>query len=90
MGNTAFNTLLGGKEITKNHGNFIEKDGRMYFVTYHPAATIYNQKLIDELKTDLRNCSNFWEKVVIRNNTKKGDVISVWQRQNMKWWSYQK
>ena len=54
MGNTAFNTLLGGKEITKNHGNFIEKDGRMYFVTYHPAATIYNQKLIDELKTDFK------------------------------------
>ena len=28
MGNTAFNTLLEGKEITKNHGSFIEKDGR--------------------------------------------------------------
>ena len=59
MGNTAFNTLLGGKEITKNHGNFIEKDGRMYFVTYHPAATIYNQKLIDELKTDFKKLFKF-------------------------------
>ena len=59
MGNTAFNTLLGGKEITKNHGNFIEKDGRTYFVTYHPAATIYNQKLIAELKADFKKLSKF-------------------------------
>jgi len=59
MGNTAFNTLLGGKEITKNHGNFVEKDGRTYFITYHPAATIYNQKLIDELKSDFKKLTEF-------------------------------
>ena len=47
MGNTAYGTLLGGKEITKNHGKIIEKDGKKFFVTFHPAATIYNQKLID-------------------------------------------
>ena len=54
MGNTAYGTLLDGKEITKNHGKIIEKDGRKFFVTFHPAATIYNQKLIDELKNDFR------------------------------------
>ena len=59
MGNTAFNTLLEGKEITKNHGNFIEKDGRTYFATFHPAATIYNQKLIDELKKDFKKLAEF-------------------------------
>ncbi len=57
MGNTAYNTLLGGKEISKNHGNFVEKDGRTFFITYHPAATIYNQKLIDELKEDFKKVS---------------------------------
>ena len=50
MGNTAYGTLLDGKEITKNHGKIVEKDGRKFFVTFHPAATIYNQKLVDELK----------------------------------------
>ena len=52
MGNTAYSTLLGGKEITKNHGTFVEKDARTYFITFHPAATIYNQKLVVELKND--------------------------------------
>ena len=59
MGNTAYNTLLGGKEISKNHGSFVEKDGRTYFVTYHPAAPIYNQKLIDELKEDFKKITDF-------------------------------
>jgi len=59
MGNTAFGTLLGGKEITKNHGKIIEKDGKKFFVTFHPAATIYNQKLVDELKNDFKKLAEF-------------------------------
>lgn len=59
MGNTAYGTLLNGKEITKNHGKFVEKDGRTFFVTYHPAATIYNQKLITDLKNDFRKLAEF-------------------------------
>ena len=54
MGNTAYGTLLGGKEITKNHGKIVKKEGRDFFVTFHPAATIYNQKLVDELKNDFK------------------------------------
>ena len=59
MGNTAYGTLLDGKEITKNHGKIVEKNGRKFFVTFHPAATIYNQKLIDELKNDFRKLAEF-------------------------------
>ena len=59
MGNTAYGTLLDGKEITKNHGKIVEKDGRKFFVTFHPAATIYNQKLVDELKNDFRKLADF-------------------------------
>ena len=59
MGNTAYGTLLGGKEITKNHGKIIEKDGKKFFVTFHPAATIYNQKLVEELKNDFRELAKF-------------------------------
>ena len=53
LGNTAFYSILGGKEISKNHGKFISKDNRMYFVTFHPAATIYNQKLVNVFKNDI-------------------------------------
>jgi len=54
LGNTAFYSILGGKEISKNHGKFVSKDNRMYFVTFHPAATIYNQKLEKVFKNDIR------------------------------------
>ena len=67
MGNTAFNTLLEGKEITKNHGSFIEKDGRTYFVTFHPAAMIYNKKLDAVFKNDIKKLVN------IVKNLKKND-----------------
>ena len=53
LGNTPFYSILGGKEISKNHGKFISKDNRMYFVTFHPAATIYNQKLVNVFKNDI-------------------------------------
>ena len=61
MGNTAYGTLLDGKEITKNHGKIVEKDGRKFFVTFHPAATMYNQKLVEELKEDFRKLAKFLE-----------------------------
>ena len=53
LGSTAFYSILGGKEISKNHGKFISKDNRIYFVTFHPAATIYNQKLVNVFKNDI-------------------------------------
>ena len=54
MGNTAFQSILGGTNITKERGKFVEKDGNMYFLTIHPAAVIYNQGLLDLLKNDMK------------------------------------
>ena len=53
LGNTAFNSILGGSEITKYRGKIIKKDKQFYFLTIHPAATIYNQELITVLKEDI-------------------------------------
>jgi len=53
LGNTAFNSILGGSEIIKFRGKIVRKDSQLYFLTIHPAATIYNQKLIDVLKSDI-------------------------------------
>ena len=53
LGNTAFNSLLGGSEITKFRGKLVRKDNQLYFLTVHPAATIYNQELIKVLNKDI-------------------------------------
>ena len=54
LGNTAFGSILGGTEITKYRGKIGKKDGQLYFITIHPAATIYNQGLIEVLKEDVK------------------------------------
>lgn len=54
LGNTAFGSILGGNEITKFRGKVGRKDGQLYFITIHPAATIYNQGLIEVLKEDIK------------------------------------
>ena len=53
LGNTAFGSILGGSEIRKFRGKTVRKDNQIYFLTIHPAATIYNQELIAVLKKDI-------------------------------------
>lgn len=53
LGNTAFNSVLGGSEITKFRGKLVRKENQLYFLTIHPAATIYNQELIPTLNEDI-------------------------------------
>lgn len=59
MGNTAYNSILGGSEITKNRGKIINQGGRRYFITIHPAATIYNPELISTLQKDIKTIVEF-------------------------------
>lgn len=54
MGNTAYHSILDGKEISKNHGRIIHRNNRTYFVTFHPAAIIYNQKLGKIFNADIK------------------------------------
>jgi len=54
LGNTAFNSMLGGSEITKFRGKVVRKGNQLYFLTVHPAATIYNQELITVLNKDIK------------------------------------
>lgn len=54
LGNTAFGSVLGGTEITKFRGKIGRKKEQLYFITIHPAATIYNQKLVEVLKEDIK------------------------------------
>ena len=54
LGRTAYSSLLGGSSITANRGKLIEKAGQKYFLTFHPAAAIYNKSLLSALEADLK------------------------------------
>lgn len=54
LGRTAYASLLGGSSITTNRGKIVEKAGQKYFLTYHPAAAIYNKSLLSTLEADLK------------------------------------
>ena len=63
MGNTAYHSILDGKEISKNHGSLIQKNNRVYFVTFHPAAIIYNQKLVKIFNADIKKMVDILQKI---------------------------
>jgi len=71
LGNTAFGSILGGNEITKYRGKIARKEDQLYFITIHPAATIYNQELIEVLKEDMKKLFS-----VIRE-LKNGKQVSI-------------
>lgn len=45
LGATALQSLLNLKSLQIYHGKIIIRDKIKYFITYHPAATIYNNQL---------------------------------------------
>ena len=54
MGATALKSLLGLKYLNKHRGKVLEVLSNKYFVTYHPAATIYNIKLKEVFFEDIK------------------------------------
>lgn len=53
LGNTAARGVLGViPQTTRDHGRFLEKDGKAYFFSYHPAAAIrfvkYKKVFLDD------------------------------------------
>ena len=71
LGNTAFASILGGSEITKYRGKVARKGDQLYFITIHPAATIYNQELIKVLKEDMKKL------FLVTRELKNGKKISI-------------
>ncbi len=54
LGGTAYHALLGGKSIVADRGKIVEKEGKRYFLTIHPASVIYNGSLRSALEEDLK------------------------------------
>jgi DNA polymerase len=57
LGATAYSSILDGKEITLNRGKLLNINGRNYFLTIHPAATLYRRKLLRVLEEDILKLS---------------------------------
>lgn len=53
LGRTAYSSLLGGSSITTNRGKIMVREGQKFFLTFHPAAAIYNKNLLSALEADL-------------------------------------
>jgi uracil-DNA glycosylase len=70
LGKTAYSTLLGGSSITANRGKMVERAGQKYFLTFHPAAAIYNKSLLSALEADLK-------KLAIEINKEKDSKVSL-------------
>jgi len=69
LGRTAYASLLGGSSITTNRGKIVEKAGQKYFLTFHPAAAIYNKSLLAALEADLKKLAK-----EINNEEGKGSM----------------
>jgi DNA polymerase len=71
LGKTAFSSLLEGESITASRGKLIRRRGRKYFLTLHPAATIYNRKMLPLLEKDLKKLVEY----VRSSSTKSGSSL---------------
>jgi uracil-DNA glycosylase family 4 len=55
LGNSAIYALIGRKDIKKIHGNIYELKNRKFMAMFHPAAALYNQALLPQLRGDMAN-----------------------------------
>ncbi len=62
-GNYTADIVFIGEAPGKNHGRLIYKNNRAYFITYHPAAIIYNQKLGKVFDADIKKMVSILQKL---------------------------
>jgi uracil-DNA glycosylase len=59
LGNVVSAYILGIKSITNERGRILHKNDLKYFVTYHPAATIYNRNLLNIFEQDIKKLAEY-------------------------------
>jgi DNA polymerase len=57
LGRTAYSTLIGGNGFRSTRGQILEKNGQSYFITFHPAAALYNKAIMESLSIDFTKLS---------------------------------
>lgn len=58
LGATALQALLNLKGLQRYHGKIINHDGIKYFITFHPAATIYKRELRETFFKEINSVAN--------------------------------
>jgi len=66
LGNTALETLTGRFSISRFHGKLFEKDERLFFPMYHPAAALHNPDLKHTLERDMLELKRTLDELKIR------------------------
>ena len=62
LGNVASSFILDLKSIRNERGKVIHKNGLKFFITYHPAATIYNRSLLNTFELDIKKLAEYVSK----------------------------
>lgn len=63
LGRHALEALLPGQKLTPLRGTAIKRSGQIYFVTYHPAAALYNPGLRESIISDFKKIPLFLAKL---------------------------
>ncbi|MCP8321852.1 MAG: uracil-DNA glycosylase, partial [archaeon] len=61
LGNIALQNFFKKESISKLRGKVIERDGHIYFCTYHPAAILYNASLRSTIYKDMKKIKGLLE-----------------------------
>jgi DNA polymerase-1 len=71
LGATAYEAITGEKGISKARGMPIEKDGRLYYPTFHPSAALHDERKKPVILADIRN----FKKIVDKKGIIPADTI---------------
>lgn len=68
LGKTAYKGIFGDEiSVLKEHGNFYVEDDQIFFLTYHPAAPLYNPSVKKLVMQDFKKL----QKYCLKNDFKK-------------------
>jgi DNA polymerase len=54
LGGTAISSMVGPWKVTETHGTFFEAQGRVYFMTFHPAAALRSTEVKELMRKDFK------------------------------------
>jgi uracil-DNA glycosylase family 4 len=80
LGSTAYRSILGGNSIIADRGKIVEKEGKKFFLTVHPASVRYNKSLYSALENDLLTLAKMYKanpKLPYKNTIRKKKVNAV-------------
>lgn len=61
LGNFACNSMLGYDKVSQNHGRIVKKDGRNFFIAFHPAMALRSSVVVAKLMRE--DFASFKEKL---------------------------